>query len=305
MMTQPSFGNNNQKNNSKKAPQVTTKRVGSDSTRKNTQAQKHKAEQQRAQQNQQKKQQHIAQEKQRQPKYKENKNTQVQKHKEEQQRAQQNQQKKKQHIVQEKQSQEKDKEKKNTQVQKHKAEQQRAQQNQQKKQQQQIAQKKQSQVKDKEKKNTQVQKSTVKDDKNAKSVPVSWGKATSTKPYQCTDYVRTVRPELNNIRGNAATWLDKAKQSGLKTASGPDAKPVTGAVVVMQSSNKKTLLGEYGHVGVVKETGTDKGGSYLIMESANYNTVNGVKPNAQQGTPHTQSKVYLTNQNIKGYIYDK
>ena len=168
---------------------------------------------------------------------------------------------------------------------------------------QQLAQKKQSQEKDK--KNKQVQKNTVKDDKNAKSVPVSWGKATSTKPYQCTDYVRTVRPELNNIRGNAATWLAKAKQSGLKTASGPNAKPVTGSVVVMQSSNKKTLLGEYGHVGVVKETGTDKGGAYLIMESANYNTVNGVKPNAQQGTPPTPSKVYLTDQNIKGYIYDK
>ena len=161
---------------------------------------------------------------------------------------------------------------------------------------QQLAQKKQSQEKDK--KNKQVQKNTVKDDKNSKSVPVSWGKATSTKPYQCTDYVRTVRPELSNIRGNAITWLDKAKQSGFKTASGRDAKPVTGAVVVMQTSGK---LREYGHVGVVKETGTDKGGSYLIMESANY-TVNA---NAQQGTPPTQSKVYLANQNIKGYIYDK
>ena len=182
---------------------------------------------------------------------------------------------------------------------------------------------KQNKAKDKEKKNIQVQKNDDKNNKNVKSnikparpagktvtghsasIPVSWGKANSTNPYQCTDYVRTVRPDLSNIHGNAATWLAKAKQSGFKTASGADGRPVKGAVVVMQSSDK-SLMGTYGHVGVVKETGTDqKGGPYLIMESANYNTVNGVKPNSNQGTPPTQSKVYLTNQNIKGYIYEK
>jgi hypothetical protein len=154
--------------------------------------------------------------------------------------------------------------------------------------------------------------SSVSTNKPPSSIPVSWGKADNSKPYQCTAYVHAVRPDLAGIKGNPVSWLNNAKSLGFKTASGADARPVTGAVVVFQSSDKKkTELNQFGHVGVVKETGTDQKGPYLVMESANLNSPTWGNSNLGQGTPPQPTKVYYTNTKdnwgsmIKGYIYDK
>ncbi len=136
-------------------------------------------------------------------------------------------------------------------------------------------------------------------------IPISWGNASVSTPYQCTDYVKAVRPDLKGMHGDAATWLDHAATMDYGTSKGPNSPIVPGSVVVMQSSNPNTIIGKYGHVGVVKGTVTQNGKQYLAIESANFATINGIKPNLGSGTPPAQSLISVNDPRIRGYIYTK